>query len=99
MLSSVKVQMLTLCSELVSGAVYMNPTKSLTPLEGCFKEKRRLMFHSPVKLSVFSVAVIVTTVCKLFLELEYRCGNESFTAGILWYEMIVSSFTVFKSCK
>lgn len=45
MLSSVKVQMLTLCSELVSGAVYINPPKSPSPLEGCFKDKRRLMFH------------------------------------------------------
>lgn len=69
MLSSGKVQMLTLCSELVSGAVYINPPKSLSPLEGCFKEKRRLMFHSPVQLSVFSVAVIVTTLYELTLEL------------------------------
>ena len=61
MLSSVKVQMLTLCSELVLGAVYINPPKSLSPLEGCFKEKRGLMFHNPVQLSVVSVAVIVTT--------------------------------------
>lgn len=69
MLSSVKVQVLTLCSELVSGAVYINPPKSLSPLEGCFKEKRRPMFHSPVLLSGFSVAVIVTKRHELILEL------------------------------
>lgn len=69
MLSSVKVQVLTLCSELVSGAVYRNPPKSLSPLEGCFKDKRRLMFHSPGQLSVFSEAVIVTTMYELILEL------------------------------
>lgn len=61
MLSSVKVQMLTLCSELVLGAVYINPPKSLSPLEGCFKEKRGPMFHNPVQLSVVSVAVILVT--------------------------------------
>lgn len=69
MLSSVKVQILTLCSELDSGAVYINPPKSLSPLEGCFKEKRRLMFHSAVQLSVFSAAVTVTTLYELILEL------------------------------
>lgn len=69
MLSSVKVQMLTLCSELVSGAVYINPPKSPSPLEGCFKDKRRLMFHGPVQLSVFSVAVILTTICRPLIEL------------------------------
>lgn len=69
MLSSVKVQMLTLCSELDSGAVYINPLKSPSSLEECFKEKRRLMFHSAVQLSVFSVAVPVTTLYKLILEL------------------------------
>ena len=37
--------------------------------EGCFKEKRRLMFHSPVQLSVFSVAVRVTTLYASTLEL------------------------------
>lgn len=69
MLSSVKVQMLTLCSELNSGAVYINPPKSPSPLEGCFKDKRRLMFHGPVQLSVFSVAVILTTICRTLIEL------------------------------
>lgn len=52
MLSSVKVQMLTLSSELDSGAVYINPLKPLSAWEGCFKEKSWLMFHS-VAVCVF----------------------------------------------
>lgn len=69
MLSSVKVQMLTLCSEIDSGGVYINPPKFLSPLEGCFKEKKRLIFHSAVWLSVLSVTVTVKTMYELTIEL------------------------------
>lgn len=82
MLSSVRVQMMTLCSELVSRAVYRNPAPSPSPLEGCFKEKRRLMFHRPPPLSVFSDAATVTTMYELnwsysadveIIHLQWEC--------------------------
>lgn len=66
--SSVKVQMLTLCSDLGLGAVYINPLKSLSALEGSFNKKMETMFHS----RVFAVDVIITTECELVSDLLHR---------------------------
>lgn len=87
MLSSVRVQMMTLCSELVSRAVYRNPAPSPSPLEGCFKEKRRLMFHRPARLSVFSDAATVTTT----YELNWSYSADVEIIHLQWecYRMIV----------
>lgn len=87
MLSSVRVQMMTLCSELVSRAVYRNPPRSPSPLEGCFKEKRRLMFHRPARLSVFSDAATVTTMYEL--NWSYSSGVEIIHLQWECYRMIL----------
>lgn len=78
MSSSLKVQMLTLCSNLDSETVYINTPKSLSALEGCFKEKRRPMFHSPAY-----VVVVATTLNELIVELKCQKISRLFTVGIL----------------
>ena len=81
MLSSVKVQVWTLCSELDSGAVYINPPKSPSPLEGCFQERRRLMFNRAVQLSA-----AITTLREPNLQLHHIGHVHWEFHGTVWWQ-------------